>query len=97
MGLKDKLKSLGKTSRDYLSWFVLEDGTPYYFDPMEVWKIGFTHTVDCLHAQAEGVPFPPAQEIFRKIAQAKDRRRALEAIGGKGIFHYAAVRARPLA
>ncbi len=39
-----------------------------------------------MHAQADGSDFPPPPEILRKIAQAQDRRKALEAIGGGGSF-----------
>ncbi len=86
MGLKDKLRSPERASRDHLSWFVLEDGSRYYYSPQEVWKDAFGHVAACLHAQADGSDFPPPPEIFRKIAQAQDRRKALKAISGGGSF-----------
>ncbi len=85
-GLKDKLRSLERASREHLSWFVLEDGTRYYHEPMETWKVAFGHAMDCLRAQADGKEFSPAPPIYHAVAKAKDRRKALEAIGGGRSF-----------
>ncbi len=86
MGLRDRMKGLERASRDHLTWFVLESGERYYLDSREAWVTGFRHTMSCLDAQAEGVPFPEPPEIYRKIAQAQDRRKALGVLGGKSSF-----------
>ncbi len=82
MGLRGKLKSLEKALRGNLDSFELSDGTRYYFSLEETWETAFIHMTDCLRAQAEGVSFPEPPEICHAIARAKDRRGALEAIGG---------------
>jgi hypothetical protein len=89
MGLKGWLKRLERGAREDLASFALEDGTRHYYDP----ESGdcFLHSMDCLRAQGDGVPFPEPPETLKAIARAKDRRAALEQLypgGSFGLFPY---------
>jgi hypothetical protein len=84
MGIRDQLRRLKHEMRGNMDFFILEDGTRYYFDPTSTDLI--LHVFDCCHAQAEGVPFPEPPEIIKAIARAKDRRSALQQAVGSGTF-----------
>jgi|SRR5215208_4362384 len=76
MTLKGHLKKIERALRGTLDSFVLEDGTRYYFDPIETYKEMFLHAYDLQLGDAEKWPEPP--EVYRKIAEAKDPATVLE-------------------
>jgi hypothetical protein len=89
MGPKDQLRNLKREMRGNLDSFVLEDGSRFYYDPMGTELI--LHIFDCLHAQADGEPFPEPPEVVKAIAWAKHREAALHQVGGGadlGLFPY---------
>jgi hypothetical protein len=88
MGLRDQLRNLRRELRGNLDSFVLEDGSRYYHDPQSLELIA--HIFDCLHAQAEGVPFPEPPEILKAVSRAKHREAALHQVVGGGdlLFPY---------
>jgi hypothetical protein len=89
MGVRGRLKRLERGSREDLASFVLEDGSRHYYDPQS--GECFLHSMDCLRAQGDGVPFPEPPETVKAIARAKDRRAALDQLysgGSFGLFPY---------
>ena len=76
MALKGQLRRLEQSLRGTLESFVLEDGTRYYFDPIETYKELFLHAVDVQLGEAEKWPEPP--EVYRKMCEAKDPAAVLE-------------------
>jgi hypothetical protein len=89
MGLRGWLKRLERDARDGLASFILEDGSRYYFDPTS--GECFLHSMDCLRAQGDCEPFPEPPETVKTIAEARDRRAALNQLypnGSFGIFPY---------
>ena len=89
MGVRGRLKRLERGSREDLASFVLEDGSRHYYDPQS--GECFLHSMDCLRAQGDGVPFPEPPETVKAIARAKDRRAALDQLypgGSFGVFPY---------
>ena len=84
MGLRDRLRNLKRDVRGNMDSFTVEDGTRFYFDPASPEL--FLHSIDCLHAQGEGKPFPEPPETIKAIARARDRRAALNQVVGSGSF-----------
>jgi hypothetical protein len=84
MGIRDQLRRLKREMAGSMDFFILEDGTRYYFDPTSTDLI--LHVFDCLHAQGEGVPFPDPPEIIMAVARARDREGALHQVVGSGTF-----------
>jgi hypothetical protein len=76
MTLKGQLRRLERGLRGTLESFVLEDGTRYYFDPIETYKELFLHAVDVQLGEAEKWPEPP--EVYRKMCEARDPAAVLE-------------------
>jgi hypothetical protein len=89
MGLKDKMRLLERELRGNLDSFVLEDGSRFYYDPAGAEL--FLHMFDCLHAQADGEPFPPPPEVLKAVARAKHREAAFQQVvgaSGMDLFPY---------
>ena len=88
MGFKGQIRNLRRELRGSMDSFLLADGTRYYFDPMGTELV--EHIFDCLHAQAEGKPFPEPPEVVKAIARAKNREAALHQVVGGGdlLFPY---------
>jgi hypothetical protein len=88
MALRDSLRRLKRELRGNLDSFVLEDGSRFYYDPMGTELV--LHIFDCLHAQADGEPFPEPPEVVKAIARAKHREAALHQVAGGGdlLFPY---------
>ena len=84
MGLKDQLRGLKRDLRDNLESFPLEDGTRYWFDPSSPEL--FLHTVGCLSAQGDGLPFPEPPATLRALARARHREAALNQVLGGASF-----------
>ncbi len=84
MRLKDQLRGLKRDLRDNLESFPLEDGTRYWFDPSSPEL--FLHTVGCLSAQGDGLPFPEPPETLKAVAQARHRESALNQVLGGASF-----------
>ena len=80
MGTRDKLRRLEKSMRDRLTSFALEDGSTFYFDPEEAFTATFGFFTASLRADWEREPRPQQPEVLRAVADAKDRRRALELV-----------------
>jgi hypothetical protein len=80
MALRDQLRNLKRDMRSSLDSFVLEGGARFYYDPMGAEL--FLHSCDCLHAQAEGKPFPEPPAVVKAIARAKNREAAFHQVRG---------------
>ena len=76
MTLKGQLRRLERGLRGTLESLVLEDGTRYYFDPIETYKELFLHAVDVQLGEAEKWSEPP--EVYRKMCEARDPAAVLE-------------------
>jgi hypothetical protein len=79
VGLRDKLRRLQQATEGELESFELLDESRYYFEPEETYKALFLHWCNCIGESAHNWPEPP--ELLRKLAQAKDPERALDAVG----------------
>jgi hypothetical protein len=73
--LRDALKHLRREMRGNLESFELENGSRYYYDPMEVFMAAFLHGMNCLGA-VEDWPDPP--EVYVKMCEARDPAAVLE-------------------
>jgi len=83
VGLRGWLKRLERGARGDLESFELLDGSRYYHDPKD--SSLFLHWITCVRAgNPDKWPEPP--ESIRKVAEARDRRVALESIIGGGSF-----------
>jgi hypothetical protein len=84
------IRRLERGLRGTLECFVLEDGSPFYYNPTSAEC--FLHSMDCLRAQGEGeTTFPEPPETVKAIARARDRRAALNQLypsGSFGVFPY---------
>jgi hypothetical protein len=80
LALWDKVRRLEKAMRGRLSYFELEDGRQYYFDPQEVGKATFLFFSDSLRADYQRQPRPGPPPALRAVADAKDRREALSRV-----------------
>jgi hypothetical protein len=89
VSLRNKLRNLEREAREDLASFILKDGSRYYFNPTSA-EI-FLHSMACLRAQGECEPFPEPPETVKAIANARDRRAALNQLypgGSFGVFPY---------
>ena len=88
--MRSRIKRLERGLRGTLECFVLEDGSPFYYNPTSAEC--FLHSMDCLRAQGEGeTTFPEPPETVKAIARARDRRAALNQLypsGSFGVFPY---------
>ncbi len=86
MGFRDKLRRFEQAVRDHLESFELEDGSRYWYDPVNPDR--FLHSMDCLKAQGDdgATTFPKPPETVRALLRAKDRAVALEQVYGRGNF-----------
>ena len=62
------------------SSFLLEDGSRFHYDPDNVWKIVFPHGFECMRADYDNKPRPPAPPLFKALCRARDRDAALTAM-----------------
>jgi hypothetical protein len=76
MGLRGWLKRLERGAGEDLESFELLDGSTYYYDRLETYKVLFVHTYDVQLGDADKWPEPP--EVYRKICEANDPAAALE-------------------
>ncbi len=87
MGLRGKLSKLEKAMRGNLDSFELVDGTRFYIDPREAMKISFLYWGNCMRADWKREPRPEPPDLFRAVANAKDRGEALSrAMGGSSFL-----------
>lgn len=87
MGLRNELHRLRSALRGQLSSFELEDGSRHWYDPEAACAELFLFGTACLRSGApENRPEPP--EMVRALVKAKDRRRALEALGPLPFWPY---------
>jgi len=80
MGLKGKVARLQQLLRGSLESFELRDGTRYYFDPQEAFKATFLFFTDSMRADHARKPRPEPPEVLQAVADAKDRRTALDRV-----------------
>src|SRR5215210_8191690 len=74
--LRTLLKHLKRDARGELESFILEDGSTYYYDRLETYKVLFLHAYDVQLGDGDKWPEPP--EIYRKICEARDPAAVLE-------------------
>jgi hypothetical protein len=77
MAARDRLRRLEKAMGDELSHFELQDGKRFYFEPMEAYKTTFLYLCDSMRADYRREPRPEPPEVFRAVADARDRESAL--------------------
>ena len=82
MSLRGKLDRLQKTMQGKLSFFELADGRRYCFDPQETFRATFMFLADSLQADHAREPRPEPPEVLRAVADARDRRTALDRVMG---------------
>jgi hypothetical protein len=77
--MRSKLRRLEQAARGNLQYIELEDGSLFWFEPVEVAKTLFLYDCDCARADyvAEH-PEPP--EIVEALVRARDRRGAFETL-----------------
>ncbi len=79
MGFRDKMRRFEQAVRDHLERFELEDGSRYWYDPVNPDR--FLHSMDCLRAQGEGkTTFPEPPPVVKAIARAKNRDAAFQKV-----------------
>jgi hypothetical protein len=76
MGLRGWLKRLERDASEDLESFELLDGSTYYYDRLETYKVLFLHAYDVQLGDAEKWPEPP--EVYRKMCEAKHAEAVLE-------------------
>jgi hypothetical protein len=76
--LRNLLRRLEKAAQDNLSYFALEDGTRFYFDPQTMPGTLFDYGSACLKADHHGRLRPAPPELLVAVTKAKDRREALD-------------------
>jgi hypothetical protein len=76
MTLRNWIRRLERSAREDLESFVLDDGSRFYYDPVETYKGLFLHAVDVQLGDADKWPEPP--EVYRKMCEAKDPAAVLE-------------------
>ncbi len=84
MGLRGQLKKLERTLRGQRSSFELRDGSTYWYDEGEMWGTMFRHGTDSLGADFRGEARPDPPDALKAVADAKDRRAALERLYAPG-------------
>ncbi len=78
MAIRDKLRRLQKMARGNLAAIEQRDGSIAYIDPKKsVWDV-FGHFSHSLYADYERKPRPEPPACLQVVANAKDRRNALE-------------------
>ncbi len=80
MGLKGRLAGLQKAMRDTADSFELENNGRFWFEPEKARIELYRFWCDSLRAEHRGNPRPEPPEVLEKVARAKDRRKALEAV-----------------
>jgi hypothetical protein len=83
-GLKSRLARLQKAVEGDADSIELTDGSRYFFEPGEAWKEVFRHGSDSLEADYRGKTRPSPPEILKAVAQAKNRRAAVEKLYAPG-------------
>jgi hypothetical protein len=74
--MRSWIRRLERAASEGLESFILEDGSRYYYDPIETYKEMFLHACDVQLGDAEKWPEPP--EIYRRMCGAKDPGAVLE-------------------
>ncbi len=83
MRLRGKMRRLEAAARGQVESFELEDGSRYYYDPLEVSKAVFLHNVRCAKAgSAEDWPQPP--EVLAKVCEARNPAAVLARVAPPG-------------
>jgi hypothetical protein len=80
MAARDRLRRLEKAMGDELSHFELQDGKRFYFEPEEVSKSLVLFWADSMRADYRREPRPEPPEVFRAVADARDREKALSVV-----------------
>jgi hypothetical protein len=70
MSFRSWLKRLERVASEDLESFVLLDGSTYYYDRLETYKVLFLHACDVQLGDADKWPEPP--EVYRKMCEARD-------------------------
>ncbi len=86
MGLRNQLRALRRAARGNMLSFELEDGSTFYFDPQDGFKTTFGYFSESLTADYRRKPRPEPPEALLAVANAKDRRYALEMVMGGSSF-----------
>jgi hypothetical protein len=71
------IKRLEREARGEVESFELRDGSRYWYDPLEVAKGLFLHSIDCGRADTLE-DWPESPEVYLKICEAKDPAGVLE-------------------
>ena len=83
--LRARLARLQKAARGKLDSFEIEGGSRYHFDSSQAHITLFDYWCASLQAVHRGTPRPDPPPLLRAVADAKDRRRALEAVYPEGV------------
>jgi hypothetical protein len=70
MSFRSWLKRLERVASEDLESFVLLDGSTYYYDRLETYKVLFLHACDVQLGDADKWREPP--EVYRKMCEARD-------------------------
>jgi hypothetical protein len=84
MALRDKFRRLEKAMKGKLSYFELEDGRLYYFDPQGVVEETFRFFSESLDAVYRGEERPEPPQIVHAIVAARDREEAFRTVFPEG-------------
>ncbi len=80
MGLKGELEVTELPLHCFLQLAELADGSRYYFDPQEAWKITFGYFTDSMDADYKREPRPEPPDLLKAVADARDRSAALSLV-----------------
>ena len=76
MTLRNWIKRLERAASEDLESFELLDGSTYYYDRLETYRVLFLHAYDVQLGNADKWADPP--EVYRKMCEAKDPALVLE-------------------
>jgi hypothetical protein len=78
VALRSRIQQIEKAARGSMDWFILSDGSRYFFDPQTMPGTLFDHGSDCLKADFKREIRPSPPEILVAVTKARDRKTALE-------------------
>ena len=77
MSLRSWLRRVERAAHGEVESFELRDGSRYWFDPLEVAKELFLHSLDCGRVGSLE-EWPELPEVYLKMCEAKDPKAVLE-------------------
>jgi hypothetical protein len=87
MAARDRLRRLEKAMGDELSYFELQDGQRFYFEPMEAHIASYLYLCNSVRSDYRREPRPEPPQVLKAVSDAKDREQALSLVlAGPGLL-----------